>query len=106
MRDEMSALEARKALLIEQSKDQAEEPVLLHPGLADLYRRKVEYLTEALNKRDLRAEAAEALRAMIQEIRLIPHDGVLAIELVGELAGILALSNKKTAKLEARGLDR
>jgi hypothetical protein len=29
--------------------------MLLHPGLADVYRRKVENLTEALNQDDLRA---------------------------------------------------
>ncbi len=42
MKDEVLALEARKAALAEQTKDDTEEPVLLHPGLADLYRRKVE----------------------------------------------------------------
>ena len=31
---------------------------------------------------------------MIETIRLIPQDGELAIELVGELAGILALSKE------------
>ena len=75
--------------------DQADVPPLLHPGLADAYRRKVENLTEWLNKDELRAEAAEALRAMIKEICLIPENGELAIELVGELAGILALSDEK-----------
>jgi hypothetical protein len=39
---------------------------MLHPGLADVYRRKVEKLTEALNKEELRAEAAEMLRSTIQ----------------------------------------
>ena len=49
---------------------------MLHPGLADVYRRKVEKLTEALNKDELRTEAAETLRSMIQAIRLVPEDGV------------------------------
>jgi hypothetical protein len=39
---------------------------VLHPGLAEVYRRKVEKLTEALNKDHLRAEAAESLRSMIR----------------------------------------
>jgi hypothetical protein len=38
---------------------------MLHPGLAEVYRRKVEKLTEALNKEGLRAEAAEILRSTI-----------------------------------------
>jgi site-specific DNA recombinase len=98
MKDEMAALEERKARLIELTRDQAEEPPMLHPGLAEVYRRKVEKLTEALNKEDLRAEAAESLRSMIQAIRLVPEDGELAIELVGELAGILALTNEKSPR--------
>jgi site-specific DNA recombinase len=96
MKDEMLALEARKAALTEDTKDATEERVLVHPGLADVYRRKVETLTEALDKDESRTEAAEALRAMIQTIRLIPQDGELAIELVGELAGILAVAHEKT----------
>ena len=39
---------------------------MLHPGLAEVYRRKVEKLSEALNKDHLRAEAAESLRSMIR----------------------------------------
>ena len=75
-----------------------EEPVLLHPGLADVYRRKAETLTEALNEEGLRTEAAESLRPMIQAIRLVPESGELAIELVGELAGILAMTNEKNPR--------
>jgi site-specific DNA recombinase len=47
---------------------------------------------EELNRPELRAEAAEAFRALIDEVRLIPEHGELAIELLGDLAGILALS--------------
>jgi hypothetical protein len=34
---------------------------MLHPGLAEVYRRKVEKLTEALNKEDLRAESGRVV---------------------------------------------
>src|SRR5208282_834190 len=105
MKDELAALEERKGRLLELTRDQAEEPPMLHPGLADVYRLKVEKLTQALNKDELRAEAAESLRSMIQAIRLVPEDGELAIELVGELAGILALTNEKAPGLSARGRD-
>lgn len=105
MKDEMLALEARKAVLTEQTRAEHEDPVLLHPGLADVYRRKVENLTEALNSDGLRDEAAETLRSMIQTVRLLPQDGALAIELVGELAGILALGNEKIPGLRGRGRD-
>ena len=39
------------------------------------------------------------LRSMIQAIRLVPENGELAIELVGELAGILAVTNEKSPRL-------
>jgi hypothetical protein len=38
----------------------------------------------------LRTEPAEALRSLIEEVRLIPDNDLLKIELVGALAGILA----------------
>ena len=103
MKDELAALEERKARLAESTRDQAEEPPMLHPGLAEVYRRKVEKLTQALNKEELRAEAAETLRSIIQAIRLVPEGGELAIELVGELAGILALTNEKSPRLYGPG---
>jgi hypothetical protein len=55
----------------------------------------------------LRAEAATALRSVIKEIRLVPEDGRLEIELAGDLAGILALAagNKKPAMSGHGGLQ-
>jgi hypothetical protein len=43
-----------------------------------------------------------AIRSLIDEIRLVPEDGALKIELRGELAGILALASEST---KARGLS-
>ena len=98
MKDELAALEERKARLVELTRNQVEDPPMLHPGLAEVYRRKVEKLAEALNKDELRSEAAEMLRSTIQTIRLVPENGKLAIELVGELAGILALNQEKSPR--------
>ena len=67
---------------------------MLHPGPAEVYRRKVEKLTAALNKDELRSEAAEILRSTIQAIRLVPEDGELMIELVG----ILSLGQEKSPR--------
>jgi hypothetical protein len=93
MKQEMASMEARKAALTEALAAQVAKAPALHPGLAAAYRSKVAELTSALNDDSLRTEAAEALRALISEIRLIPKDGALSIELVGELAGLLALGN-------------
>jgi len=95
MKDELTALETRKEMLIAETAEAKEEMPRLHPGLAEIYRKKVADLTEALNDDSLRTEAAEVLRSLIERINLIPREGELAIELVGALAGILALGKEK-----------
>jgi DNA invertase Pin-like site-specific DNA recombinase len=95
MKAELEELEARKAELVRAAEAAPEVVPRLHPRLADVYRQKVAALQEALNDDALRTEAADALRALIGEIRLIPESGELAVELVGEAAAILALGNAK-----------
>ncbi|WP_170595723.1 recombinase family protein [Ruegeria arenilitoris] len=92
MKDKLTALEARKAeleALIAAASD--EPPVLLHPGLSDVYREQVANLTTALRDPSSQAQATSIIRSLLSEIRLVPEDGTYALELVGELAGLLAL---------------
>ncbi len=73
----------------------APEPIpRLHPNLAEVYRKKVANLADALNEENTPAEAAEAIRGLIDDIRLVPKDGDLKIELYGELAALIALANE------------
>jgi hypothetical protein len=65
----------------------------LHPNLAELYRQKVDDLAAALNDEHTAAEAAQCIRQLIEEIRLVPENGQLRIELFGELAALLSLAN-------------
>jgi hypothetical protein len=90
----MTALEARRIELLAQL--QAAPPPMprLHPNLAELYRQKVMNLAKALNEEDTRLEAAECLRELIEEIRLVPKNGQLQVDLYGELAALLNLANK------------
>ncbi len=76
----------------------------LHPQLADLYRHKVDDLHAALNREDTRAEAAEAIRALIDEIRLVPENAELKVELFGELAALVGLANE-SPRSNDRGLQ-
>ena len=104
LKDELMALEARKADL-ERAVTDAPAPIpRLHPNLAEVYRRKVADLHEALNTDVNRAAAAEALRALIDEIRLTPKDGELRIELFGDLAALLALTHEQPRR-NATGLQ-
>ena len=100
MKDELLALEARKLDLLAELKHAPAPAPRLHPNLAELYRQKVERLHQELNRPELRTEAARALRDLIDEVRLVPENGRLEIELFGELAGILALA--RTARSPSR----
>ena len=71
-----------------------EPPALLHPGLAEVYRAKVADLSNALKVDETRAEATQIVRGLLASIRLIPEGDSLAIELEGELAGLLTLRQK------------
>jgi hypothetical protein len=42
---------------------------------------------------EVRAEAAAAVRSLISEVRLVPENGKLEIEIAGDLASILALAS-------------
>ncbi len=102
LKAELASLEARKGTL---EQDLAPQPAaaIIHPNLPQLYRRKVEQLHQALLQPDTRAEAAEVLRGLIEQIRLIPEGEHLAIELYGTIAGIMAAANKTAAQRVASG---
>ena len=92
-KDELLSLEARKAELTALQQRARPPAPRLHPNLAEVYRQKVARLQEELNREELRAEANEVLRSLISQVRLVPENGKLEIELAGDLAGILALTS-------------
>jgi hypothetical protein len=107
MKEELLALKTRKEELSTEIKQVPAPLPRLHPKLAELYRERVERLHQELNRPEVRAEAAQALRALIEEVRLIPEDGALAIELAGDLAALLNLAadSKKPVTSERDGLQ-
>ena len=65
---------------------------ILHPNLAELYRRKIEHLREALNTPDSRTEAAEILREIIVRIDIRPLGrGTFEMDLVGDIVNMMEL---------------
>jgi site-specific DNA recombinase len=58
--------------------------------LAEVYRRKITGLHEALEDEVTRDEAMELIRSLIEAIVLVPDQGSLKVEVLGELAAILA----------------
>ena len=88
----LKALETQKAGLEDKLAAAPDAEPLLHPALATIYRDRVERLEVSLRQPDTGREAFELIRGLIDAIMLTPVDGTLEIELRGDLAGILALS--------------
>ena len=103
MKTKMDGLEAEKAHLEAQQRGiPSADPITLHPGLADIYARKVANLAEALNAEDTKAEAADILRSLIDKLILTPDPtapGGHKIELFGELGAILSLCDNGIATI-------
>jgi hypothetical protein len=99
LKDRMVKLEQRRDTLEAEIAAGREAPPLLHPNLAELYRERVARLHEALADEATRLEAAEIIRSLVDEIRVVPEAGRLRIDLKGDLAGILAAAanSKKPA---------
>ena len=93
LKDEMTALLAKRVNLLAELEAAAPAKPRLHPNLAALYRQKVMNLAEALKIDQTRSQATECLRGLIEEIRLIRDEGKLRIELYGALASLINLAN-------------
>ena len=92
LKDELLALETRKATLEQGLADWREEPVRLHPNMAEVYRRQVEELAAFLQAEEDRQEAFEAIRGLVDQIILSPEEGKLRVDLHGDIATILRLA--------------
>ncbi len=91
MIDRLRELEARQDELKAQLATAPANLPDIHPNVASIYRQKVERLAEALNKPEERAEAAGAIRGLIERIVLTPgaNRGEMDVALHGDLGTIL-----------------
>ena len=96
----LNELEAEKVRLTTALGEAADDKPLLHPNLAAIYRTRVESLEAALLDPEHGREAFDIVRGLVDEVRIVPTNGEITIELRGELAGILALA--EGAKQSAR----
>ena len=98
MKAEMDALEDRKEQLLHELEHIEEPPALLHPSMAEEYRKRVDGLFIALEDEQTRLEANEDVRSLVGRIVIGPGENDEAdLWLEGDLAGILTLAaGKKT----------
>ncbi|HEY0233920.1 MAG TPA: recombinase family protein [Afipia sp.] len=89
--DRLTELEARQDSLTTRMSDAPQDAPDMHPGIAETYRRRIERLTAALAHPDDAAEAAEAVREIIDRIVITPGPTRrdLSVTLQGELGAIL-----------------
>jgi site-specific DNA recombinase len=81
--------------------DREDEPVRLHPNLADLYRRKVATLHDLLGSDATRTEAVEIIRSLVDQVMFRPtaSDG-LEIDLIDDLARMVHLAQQSAENSE------
>ncbi len=110
VKDRMIALQARQNELEHKLANAKEERVLIHPNMGKVYRRQVAELATALNDENGRTEAAEILRGLIDRIVVTtdPESGKPVVDLEGDLAGILSLSqtSKNAASVSEDGVSQ
>ena len=100
VREELHALEIqREELQREMAAGQTDHQVLYHPGVTDLYRKKVGELRTLLTSAGSRTQAMELIRSLIQRIEVFPGQkrGNPDVILVGGLAQILAFGQTRTS---------
>ena len=99
VREELNSLEIRREeLQREMAVGQTNHQVLYHPGMAELYRKKVSELQTLLMSAETRTQAMELIRSLIERIEVFPGQkrGNPEVTLIGALAQILTFGQTKT----------
>jgi site-specific DNA recombinase len=91
LQQRLDELEARRIEIEQGLAAEPTSPVRLHPNLAQVYRRQVDRLQHALNDPEIRNEALQILRGLIEHVSIGPAENGLEIEIVGEIAKMIEL---------------
>ena len=91
--DEIENLEARKTELAAIVAESGDRLPTLCPSMSDIYAARLRQLYETLSADDARPAAIEVLRNLISAVHLVPENGKLAVEIEGDLVGLLALAS-------------
>lgn len=94
----LQEFEDRKRELEDQLATQPANVVRLHPRLAEVYRAKVADLAEALKDPTRRQEAVQSVRGLIDGGVMHPREKGLEFELIGDIAGMVALAQGPAAR--------
>ncbi len=100
MKARMAELEKQKVEIVARLDCSEPQPLDVNPNIAEVYRRKVARLTDALADPQTNQEAATAIRSLIGDIVLTPGDkrGQVHATLRGELMSILDFAAERIAR--------
>ena len=106
--DKLLALEAQEVAIRARLAAGPIDTPDIHPNIAEIYRRKVERLSEALHQPEERDEAADAIRALIGRVTLIPaaRRGQVDATLHGEFGAILEWVGQREVSAKTPPLGR
>ena len=95
MKARMAELEREKAEITARLAEAPQNVPDIHPGIAEIYKRKVERLTATLADPETRLDASSDIRALVGKIVLHPgaKRGEIHATLQGSLMGILDFAN-------------
>lgn len=97
MKARLSDLERQRDELRDKRVEDSQVVPYIHPNVAELYRRRVAYLVDALKDPALRDEVGQDIRSIVGKIIITPgpERGEVHAELCGQLMGILGVASKE-----------
>ncbi len=103
LQDKLDQLSSRKRQLESELEGTKPSGPILHPNLAELYRRKVAELRTSLEHPECRDGAITILRSLIDHVVVRPVDEGFEVQFVGEIANMISVPHGKGAmKIDQR----
>ncbi|MCE5974928.1 recombinase family protein [Sinirhodobacter sp. WL0062] len=97
----LEELESRKIAVETELSAPLPSPVRLHPGLSEIYRRKVTALAQTLSDPAIRTAALETIRGLINSVTIHVDGERVTVELEGAITALIGLAQPEAVE----GLD-
>ena len=100
----LEEMEARIMLLDQELATPEPSPVRFHPNLSELYRRKVVELSSTLADPEIRTQALEIIRSLIEAVTVIIDEDRISRELEGAITKMIGVAQNEKSP-HGSGLD-
>lgn len=92
LKAKLEELEAQRETIDAKLAEPKPSPVRLHPQLSEIYRRKVEELSETLTDPEIRPMALDTIRGLIEAVTVHETESGIQIELDGAITALVGLA--------------